>query len=385
MASLVDPATLATQSVFTPMGDIKPATVENPVATPVDAATTTGPSQLLNPATATELFGHVASPADAANTLTPRKVKTTTIRNDTGPLLDQLTAAADVNHRKDAIVRNATDLSMQEAGLAGLTGANQFAYILATTERESRIGTMMTEGAPKGKDAETYFENKYGPGSRKAAELGNTQEGDGYTYRGRGLVQTTGRGHYDTWTKRLANEGFLHNGAAPDLVNNPALAAEPDIAARMMAEGMRDGSFTTRKLGSYVNENLTDYYNARRVINGTDHAQEIADRATIFEGIINQNSNAFHGAMMEAKLKNLPTAHGPVTLGGNPTAVTPELLNPNLMGETPGHFVPLADMVKQPIGKFALAPTPIPLPRPRPERPEDQPANVPIPLPRPRP
>lgn len=53
-------------------------------------------------------------------------------------------------------------------------------------------------------------------------DLGNVQIGDGYRFRGRGLIQTTGRDNYAATGKAL--------GA--DLINKPELLALPDLAAR---------------------------------------------------------------------------------------------------------------------------------------------------------
>jgi putative chitinase len=56
-------------------------------------------------------------------------------------------------------------------------------------------------------------------------DLGNTVEGDGFRFRGRGLIQTTGRYNY---VKTAAALGI-------DCVNNPDLLAEPSNAARSAA------------------------------------------------------------------------------------------------------------------------------------------------------
>jgi putative chitinase len=49
------------------------------------------------------------------------------------------------------------------------------------------------------------------------ADLGNTQKGDGRLFKGRGLFQLTGRANYASYGKALGL----------DLINNPALAADP--------------------------------------------------------------------------------------------------------------------------------------------------------------
>jgi putative chitinase len=53
------------------------------------------------------------------------------------------------------------------------------------------------------------------------ADLGNTQDGDGSKYRGRGLIQITGRTNYAEASHALG----------VDLVHDPAQLAEPNFAA----------------------------------------------------------------------------------------------------------------------------------------------------------
>lgn len=55
-----------------------------------------------------------------------------------------------------------------------------------------------------------------------AGRLGNTQPGDGYRYRGRGLLQVTGRSNYAALSKVLG----------VDLVANPDALAQPAMALR---------------------------------------------------------------------------------------------------------------------------------------------------------
>lgn len=60
----------------------------------------------------------------------------------------------------------------------------------------------------KMKDKTTFFEKVYGVDSGKGKELGNTKVGDGGKYYGRGLIQITGKGMYQSITDILKKRGF---------------------------------------------------------------------------------------------------------------------------------------------------------------------------------
>jgi predicted chitinase len=68
-------------------------------------------------------------------------------------------------------------------------------------------------------------EKKYGVGTRVGKILGNTETGDGAKYKGRGIIQLTGRDNYDRLGKLIGK----------DLINNPELAADPDTAVEIAA------------------------------------------------------------------------------------------------------------------------------------------------------
>lgn len=150
------------------------------------------------------------------------------------------------------------------------------AYALATAYHE----TAHTMQPIEERGGERYFFRMYDIGGQRppvAKELGNIYPGDGVLYRGRGFVQLTGRRNY----ARAAKEtGYPLEG-------NPDLAKRPDIAALIMRTGMEQGWFTTRKFAhSLPGEgpaNSKQFFEARRIINGRDRAELIADYALQFQ------------------------------------------------------------------------------------------------------
>jgi hypothetical protein len=103
-------------------------------------------------------------------------------------------------------------------------------------------------------------------------------------YYGRGYVQLTWDYNYKNVGKGL--------GMGDDLFKNPALALDPSIAYKVMSFGMRNGTFTTKKLADYISGEKCDYINARRIINGTNKASLIAGYAADFEKIASKSQTA---------------------------------------------------------------------------------------------
>ena len=145
----------------------------------------------------------------------------------------------------------------------------QAAYMLATAWHETaqKMQPITEYGSVK------YFD-KYDTGAL-AKRLGNTPalEGDGFKYRGRGYTQITGTDNYKRVGKALGI----------DLFKNPDLALNPDIAVKIMIYCMKNGVFTGKKLSDYINTSTKNYLSARRIINGTDRAEKVANYAVIFE------------------------------------------------------------------------------------------------------
>lgn len=154
----------------------------------------------------------------------------------------------------------------------------QVAYILATAKWETAHTLKpIYEIPPKSiaGDAakiEAYFNDKYSG----RADLGNTESTDGFTYRGRGYVQLTGRKNY----KQIGDV------VGVDLETNPDAALSPNTAYTIMTLGMQQGLFTGKSISDYITDDKTDYVNARRVINGTDKAGPISSLAKKFETIL---------------------------------------------------------------------------------------------------
>lgn len=96
-------------------------------------------------------------------------------------------------------------------------------------------------------------------------------------YYGRGYVQITWERNYRAFAKLLNI----------DLIKKPDLALDPTISYNIAAIGMRQGLFTGKKLSDYINSSKTDYVEARRVVNGTDRAETLANYAKRIESVLN--------------------------------------------------------------------------------------------------
>lgn len=124
------------------------------------------------------------------------------------------------------------------------------AYALATARRE--VGLPYKPVREIGRGAG----HKYG-------KLGRY----GQAAYGRGFVQLTWDDNYEWADKALGLNGAL--------LKNFDLALDIKIAARIMALGMIDGAFTGAPLSRYFHAGHSDPRNARKIINGLDHADEI--------------------------------------------------------------------------------------------------------------
>lgn len=148
------------------------------------------------------------------------------------------------------------------------TDLRWLAYMFATAYHET------------GREMQAVEENGKGHGRK----YGQRMKHSGVFYRnvmhifyGRGLVQLTWYENYELMGRLLG----------VDLINHPELACRLDFAVKILFEGMLRGSssvgdFTGRCLEQYFNERFEDWVGARKIINGTDCAEKIAEYGKTF-------------------------------------------------------------------------------------------------------
>lgn len=163
----------------------------------------------------------------------------------------------------------------------------EVSYMLATVRHETYYfptGEYFSEIPEVGNYS--YFD-KYDPilasdpyARERARRNGNTEEGDGYKYRGRGCVHLTWKNSYKKFSNLLSY----------DFVSDPDAAAKIEHAVPIMIIGMNKGLFTGKKLSDYINTKEANYLSARKIINGNDQNVLIASYAKHFEIILAQTS-----------------------------------------------------------------------------------------------
>jgi predicted chitinase len=105
---------------------------------------------------------------------------------------------------------------------------------------------------------------EYGRG--RGHPYGKPDHETGCVYYGRGYVQLTWKDNYKKMSKVCE----------VDLVSDPDLACQPDIAAIIAFEGMWKGLFTGVSQHDFFTDKKSDPVHARRIINGLDRADLIA-------------------------------------------------------------------------------------------------------------
>jgi len=127
-------------------------------------------------------------------------------------------------------------------------------YVLATVVVECDVFKPVQETASKWstKSGVKPFDfSKYD--GRK--DLGNTQAGDGASFKGRGMIQLTGRANYTVMDKKLKLDG--------EMIKNPDYALIPQISAAVLAQYFEDREASIRTAITTSN-----YSKLRKIVNG---------------------------------------------------------------------------------------------------------------------
>lgn len=161
---------------------------------------------------------------------------------------------------------------------AEITDVRWVAYMLATVKRECGVKMLPIKeiGKGRGRDYDEVV---------KVKDPITGQEREN-VYYGRGFVQIT----WDYNYKKVGHK----IGLGEKLFIEPDKALEFETAYKIMSVGMRNGLFTGVRLAQYISGTACDYVSSRKIINGSDHAQEIAKNAVMFEEFL-----------MASRLKNV--------------------------------------------------------------------------------
>lgn len=92
------------------------------------------------------------------------------------------------------------------------------------------VGAMATIRVECGKNFKPIEEYASGSAYEGRLDLGNTQPGDGKRYKGRGLIQITGRSNYAVFGQKIGL----------DLISNPDLALDLTTSAKILAHYFKD-------------------------------------------------------------------------------------------------------------------------------------------------
>lgn len=156
------------------------------------------------------------------------------------------------------------------AAQRGVENIDMISYMIATAWHESRLAPVR-EGFAKSDEAARRIvkQRRYG------------KPVNGHVYYGRGFVQLTWYENYLKW----------------GIADNPDKALEPAFAAKVLVDGMLDGTFnkggTGPGLAHYLDRPNPDWKNARRTVNITDRWELIKGYALVVKRALEVAQNMY--------------------------------------------------------------------------------------------
>ena len=156
---------------------------------------------------------------------------------------------------------------------------NQAAYCLATAFHESAHTMKPVRETLASTDdiAIQRLERAWAAGNLPSVRTPYwRRDADGKTWLGRGYPQTTHKANYERMGRRLGI----------DLTTDPNVMLEPDVAMRVMIVGMSEGLFTGKRLSDYITLQRSNFTAARKIINGSDRALDIAAVARAYDSAL---------------------------------------------------------------------------------------------------
>ncbi|QPB08518.1 putative glycoside hydrolase [Vibrio phage Va2] len=223
---------------------------------------------------------------------------------------------------------------MSHAAESGITGEN-LANFMGQMAHES--GNFMDKDLTENYngDPREYFKKYDG---RK--DLGNLNPGDGFKYRGRGYIQLTGKANYEKYGELLGI----------DLVNNPDLAADPNVASAIAIQYWKENDLN----GKSVKQ-------ATRIINGgynglddrevkTDKYREMMDSKSMTLASENKHiesnvNSSVKGVEAEAMKKVMDSQRGEKGPSIARTSTTPKVVQLPGNTATPVSSTPSSELM----------------------------------------
>lgn len=128
--------------------------------------------------------------------------------------------------------------------------AARIAQVFSASRRQGIPASQLARNPEK--LANTVYGGEWG---RK--NLGNTETGDGWKFRGMGMIQSTGR----------ANAKKASALTGKNLVDHPEMMLSVPVSAQIAVEGCASGMFTGKRLSHFDGASY-DHYGARAIVNG---------------------------------------------------------------------------------------------------------------------